>query len=221
MSGCSQSDFGFRLDESSCGTQWRVYPLGEPVSLDVTYSGLDGECVEGDYLDDDPARPVGEETAPSALALADLEKRGDGRILGRWARLDDGSVDFRGWWDAEHDIRCAPRTLASGEVVCMPDPTAFVQEYEYYSDETCMQKASVVTSNDACADAPDLAYRLTDTCPGLELFHVAGPVEAELYTFDDATVECRPITDAERANLHAVGEPVDPDSFERVSSPSS
>jgi hypothetical protein len=217
-SGCSQSAFGFSLDESLCEARWQVYPLGEPVTGIDVYQSVDGECLAGD-LGDEPARPVGEEIPPSTLAPAELEERGDGRIRSRWARLPDGSAVFHSWWDTEYDMRCMRRPLASGEMVCMPDPYTPVEDFEYYADEACTERTSVVTGDVPCAQQDELALRITDTCPGIELFHVAGPVEGELYTFDDDTGACRPITEAERDSMRALGEPVDTGTFERATTP--
>jgi hypothetical protein len=227
LPACRQSSFALRRDPMTCDGRILVYELGDMIGAGrILYREIDGECVpvENPDVDDTVMRWVGAEVEPPALVDAELELVGDGRVRGRWARIEDDSMVFVDFWDTLLETTCSGLTLQDGSIVCAP--TSMLDIASYFSDPACLDARSVAAADGVCP-AEGAFIRTFDAnppaCAELRFHAVGAEVEGDLFYLNGFTNECRAVGEAQRATLREIGEEIDPDfeAAEPGSSPAS
>lgn len=103
------------------------------------------------------------------------------RLRARTFDGEDGSREFREWFDSDRQESCAFGVATDGEWACLP--TARLPMLSYYSDPTCTVKLATSTSGPCASGAPpDYAAELLPDCPArTRIYELGAEYVGQLY----------------------------------------
>lgn len=129
------------------------------------------------------AGPAGKDGAPGKDATSPTQS--GTRLKARYLLGDDGSREFRGWYDSTLEKPCAwVKHPASERRSCLPEYNSF--DGPYFVDPNCWERAFTALPDGEL-------YRLEyDQAADLYAVYEQGTEVAQVYSIDENTAECQP-----------------------------
>jgi hypothetical protein len=136
------------------------------------------------------------------------------RIRVKTASTGDGAKLFRGLFDGDLGVDCAPGLANDGKLRCLPTTTVPVPRV-YYGNNDCTVLLAPAPGDGSC-EVPRYAVQFTGACgvaSGQTIYAIAGPFSGQVYTVG-ASNACVPADNVPPQLL--VGAAVDPTTFAEV-----